>query len=154
VVRPLSSRDEVDSIRVSCSKASIERGQTSAFGSGELRQVCVRHLPVAQDAVHPHIRKAQVVRPENVARILHYLEEKAHRFLSAMALPDQKANHAALSYRAGSERIVVVREPDFSCFMVNVLRDEECDQNVGVEERNHSSSSSAFTSSEVMTLPA
>jgi hypothetical protein len=34
--------------------------------------------------------------------------------------------------------------------VVNVFRDNQRDQNVGVEEGGHSSSSSAFTSSEVM----
>src|SRR6266498_1501083 len=61
--------DQVDGIVVEFGEALVEAGESAVVRAGELRQVGVGHLAVADDSVHRDVAVWQVVWPELVTGV-------------------------------------------------------------------------------------
>jgi hypothetical protein len=134
-------------------KALVEGSEAALIDPRELREVGVSHLPVADDAFHADILIADFVRPEVMPRITDKRYQQSLSLRRRVSSADEEAHCSALRSGTGGKRVAKEREPCFGRIMVDVIRHEQSDQDITVDECSHSSSSSDLTSSEVMIRP-
>jgi len=120
---------------------------------GKFRKVGICHLPMAENPVERHVAVSDRVRPKFVALAVLQRIEDCSRIVRGLPFADEQSQQAALGDRAGREAVAGVGEPFLGRVVIHVIGDNKGDENVRVEQRRHCSSSSARTSSVLMTLP-
>lgn len=148
-----ADRHEFGDVAVEVDQTLVKGGESTLVDPGQLRQVCIGHLPMANDAYQANIGERNAVWPEFVARVSGNVVHQVSCRTGCLAPPDQQTHQAPLRYRTCREPGTAAREPPLSRSMVNVIGYRQGDQDVGVEQRGQSSSSSDRTSSEVTTAP-
>lgn len=133
--------------------AAIEGDERGVVLSRQGHEVGVGHLAVADHAAERDVSVREVVWPELVAWAFVHRSQDSPRLRDVESIAEEVPHQASLGDRACRERLIGSRQPPPCILVVHVPLDSQGDQHVGVEERGQSSSSSAFTSSEVMVLP-
>jgi len=140
-------------VAVQVRESLIKGGESAVVRSRQLCKVRISHLSMTNDTGEPNFGERQTVRPEFVPRVARNSGDDLLGETGRLSVSDQKTNQTALRYRTGCEFFLTPREPFHGRLMMNVIGNHQCNKDVGIEQRRHSSSSSDLTSSEVITVP-
>jgi hypothetical protein len=136
-VQPSAVRDQVGYVIVQLGHRLVERGEPGTAGPGELGQVSVADLTVADDPPNGNLRVPDIAGPEFVPRVAGDPGQNCLRGGGRLAFADEQAHETALGNRAGCEVPAGADEPVLSSHMVNVIINEQGDEHVRVEQDGH-----------------
>ena len=130
-------RNQVGYVMVQLGHRLVERGEPGTAGPGELGQVSVSDLTMADDPLNGNVRVPGIVGPEFVPRIAGRPGQNYLGGGGQLAFADEQPHEAALGNWAGCEVPAGADEPVLSSHMVNVIIDEQGDEHVRVEQDSH-----------------
>jgi len=91
--------------------AAVEGGKTASVHPGQVGEVGIGHLAVADDILECEIGGRCTGGEELISRILRQGGEDCSGFRAVLSLPDEESKKAALGDRTGGERPVDSGEP-------------------------------------------
>ena len=122
---------------VKCGHRLIERGEPGSVCPRELCQVSVSHLAMTNDSVSGHVGVRDIVGPEFMPWVGRGAVEDLSCRASRLAFAQEQSREAALSDRTRSEIPAHVGEPALGGIVVDMIRHEQGDEYVRVEEDGH-----------------
>ena len=134
-------------------QASVKRGDLAISPAGEVTEIGVGDLSVADDVDDHSGSERKVVRPELVPRQRLDPLEGDSDVAGSVTGSQQVTNQGSLRDRTGGEGLVPLAEPICRLRVMNVVRVDQGDEDVRIEQDAHSSSSSRRTSSVVTGWP-
>lgn len=131
----------------------IQSCETTLVCARKAGQISICDLAVAEDAAPVNCFVGKVIRPEMVAGMFQKATQNCHGFLDILNdfFAHQVAQQCALGDWAGGEVAgVALCKPLYGSIMMHMVAVTQGDQNIPVKQRDHKSSSSERTSSEVI----
>jgi hypothetical protein len=121
--------------------------------AGQLGKVSVGDLPVTEHPLRGYHPITDRVGPEDVQPVTREPSQDSQRICSRKSFSQSMPHERSLGDRAGTEAVSQSSKPGIGAPSVHMANEAQGYQDVAIEKCCHSSSSSCFTSSEVMILP-
>jgi len=133
----LAVRDKLGYVVVKLGHRLVERGDPGSVCPRELGQVSVSHLAMTNDSLSGHVGVRDIVGPEFMPWVGGSAVEDLSCRASRLAFAKEQSREAALSDRTRREIPAHVGEPALGGIMVDMIRHEQRDEYVRVEENAH-----------------
>jgi hypothetical protein len=118
-------------------EALVERRHSPGVMPGELRQVGIGQLVVADHTGDWDLDVMNVIWPEPMAAVLGQDLQDTERGLSRLSFAHQEPQSASLCDRACGKLLKEIPEPTLGRIVVNMFSDQQGNKDVGIQQHDH-----------------